>query len=852
MQAIRLRTEYLYNPIGIDMANPRLFWNCEGGMIQTAYQIIAECGGKTVWDSGRVESSQMTHIPYGKKLTSRTRIEWQVRLWDENNVPGDWSERAVFEMGLLHASDWKARWIAGNYRVDKRRRYPVDCFCKTFETRNIIKARLYVTACGLYEGDLNGKRIGNFVLAPGHTDYRKRIQYQTYDVTDLLLDGKNELVFQLADGWYRGSCGAWGLRNQYGTETKLLVQLELTSADGKVTDVCSDSTWQWSDDGPVCFADNKDGEVVNANAVPSHSGNAKETSCNVTPTASNNVPITEHETFKAKLIVTPSGKKVLDFGQNIAGYCSFDVTARKGQKIHLRFGEMLDADGEFTQKNIQCSDKKITTPLQQVLYTCKEGCNEYKTRFAIFGFQYVLVETDVNFESEDFTAIAVYSDMETTARFQCSNKLLNKFVENTLWSTKNNSADVPTDCPTRERHGWTGDSQLFAVTAGYFMNYMPFARKHIRDLADWQRKDGAFPQIAPYGGVDSYMSTLNGSVGWADAGVLIPYRYWKLFGDVDFIRDHYDAMAKYAKFMMKRCGKSGLFSKPLGIKGSPKKFAVNAGQSYGEWAEPADVYPNHWTDMVAPHPEVSTAYTAYVMGVMEEIAEALGRTEDIPLYRKYKEGCRAAYQAMAQTVKYSLDTDRQARLVRALYFGLLNKEQTEFARRRLIQALEHYQWRVGTGFLSTPLILYVLSDIDLEAAYRLLENEEMPGWLFMPKAGATTIWESWEGTKAQGGIASLDHYSKGACCEWVFRIMCGVQMDGNKHFIIAPHPGGHFTYAGLDYDSVYGTVSCSWRKENGKLVYEVTVPANTTASLSLPGGLRQELGAGGYSFEEGI
>lgn len=252
------------------------------------------------------------------------------------------------------------------------------------------------------------------------------------------------------------------------------------------------------------------------------------------------------------------------------------------------------------------------------------------------------------------------------------------------------------------------------------MNYIPFARKHIRDLTDWQRKDGAFPQIAPYGGVDSYMNTMNGSVGWTDAGVLIPYRYWKLFGDVDFIRDNYDAMAKYAWFMMKRCGKFGLFAKPLGINGPAKKFAVNIGQSYGEWAEPEDVYPNHWTDMVAPHPEVSTAYTAYVMSVMEEIAETLDKTEDIPLYCKYKEGCTAAYQAMAQTEKYTLDTDRQARLVRPLYFGLLNKKQTEFAKKRLLQELEHYHWRVGTGFLSTPLILYVLSDIDLEAAYRLL------------------------------------------------------------------------------------------------------------------------------------
>lgn len=851
MRAIRLRTEYLKDPMGIDMTTPRLFWSCEGGVKQTAYQIAAETDGTAVWDSGRVESGQMTHIPYGGTLTSRTRVAWRVCLWDENGAEGPWSEPAFFEMGLLRPEDWTAKWITGDYSVNKKLRYPVDCFRRTFEARNIVKARLYATACGLYEGRLNGERIGNFVLAPGHTDYRKRVQYQTYDVTALLREGQNELTFQLADGWYRGSCGAWGLRNQYGVQTKLLAQLELTGPDGTVETIGTDGTWQWSNDGPIRFADNKDGEVVDARRVPSCGGKARETGHGVVPAASNNVPVTEHERFKPTLITTPSGRKVLDFGQNIAGYAAFSLTARAGQRVFLRFGEMLDDKGEFTQKNIQCSNKKITTPLQQVEYICKTGENEYKTAFAIFGFRYVLVETDVPFAPEDFTAIAVYSDLEVTARFTSSNPLLNRFVDCTLWSAKNNSADVPTDCPTRERHGWTGDSQLFAVTAGYLMNYIPFAKKHIRDLTDWQRKDGCFPQIAPYGGVDPYMNTMNGSVGWSDAGVLIPYRCWKLYGDMDFIRDNYDAMARYARFMMRRCGRPGLFAKPLGLKGKAKQYAVNAGQSYGEWAEPADVYPNRWTDMVAPHPEVSTAYTAYVMAVMAEMAQALGKTEDVPLYREYQRGCTAAYQELVETRTYSLDTDRQARLVRPLYFGLLSQKQTEYAKKRLLQALEHYGWRVGTGFLSTPLILYVLTDMDIEYAYKLLENEEIPGWLAMPKSGATTIWESWEGTRAQGGIASLDHYSKGAACEWVFRVMCGIQVAGENRFTVAPRPGGHFTAAGLRYDSVYGTVESRWERRNGKTAYTVTVPANCTAELALPGGLKRELPAGTYTFEEG-
>ncbi len=847
MKAIRLRTEYLKDPIGIDIVSPRLFWNCEGGVTQTAYQIVAESDDTQVWDSGKAESASM-RCTYPQPLRSRQRVTWKIRLWDENGDLGEWSEPAFFEMGLLSASDWKAKWIAGNYKVNKKRRYPVDCFRRIFSAGEVKKARLYASACGVYEGRLNGKRIGNFILAPGITDYRRRVQAQVYDVTQLLQEGENELSFQLADGWYRGSCGAWGLKNQYGTQTKLIAQLELTMADGSLQSIVTDESWQWSNDGPIRFADNKDGEIVDARLTPSYSGRAKVTTHSTTPVASNNVPVTEHERLKPKRITTPSGKTVLDFGQNIAGYVQFSVTAKAGQRIFLRFGEMLDENGEFTQKNIQCVSKKITTPLQQVDYICKDGENIYKTTFAIFGFQYVQAETEVPFQAEDFTAIAVYSDMAKTGRFESSNMLLNRFVEATVWSAKGNHADIPTDCPTRERHGWSGDAQIFFETASYLFDFASFSKKYLNDMYDWQRRDGCLPQIAPYGGVDFYMNVMNGSVGWSDAGILIPYRYWKQYGDRQILADYYDCMKHYAKFMIRRCGRWSLLAKPLGLKGEAKKFAVNAGQSYGEWAEPADVHPNKWTDMVYPHPEESTAYTAYVLGLMAEIAEELGKAEDSALFRRYSEGCKRAYQVMAEKESFTLDTDRQARLVRPLSFGLLDEKQSEFAKKRLIQALEHYGWRLGTGFLSTPLILDVLSDIDIEAAYRLLENEEMPGWLAMPKNGATTVWESWEGTHAQGGIASLNHYSKGAVCQWLFKTMCGIRVDGENHFIIAPRPGGHFSYAKAGYNSIYGRIESGWEAADEGYLLTVVVPANTTADILLPNGRRETVYSGTHRF----
>ena len=842
MKAIRLRTEYLMNPLGIDIRHPRLFWNCEGCIRQTAYQIVCD-----QWDSGKVASSSM-HADYPRELHDRERVEWKVRLWDENDDPGEWSEPACFEMGI---HDWKARWITGDYRPNKKTRYPVDCFRKAFDVRSIRKARLYISACGVYEARINGQRVGDFVLAPGSTDYHKRIQYQTYDVTGMLTDGENALTVSLGDGWYRGSSGAKGRTCTYGTVTRLIAQLEMTLEDGSVQTVVTDGSWQWSNDGPIRFADNEDGEIVDANLVPSYSDRAKVCDFSANLTASNNVAVTEHECFKpVEKITTPSGKTVLKFPQNLCGYLAFRLNARQGQTIHIRLGEMLDDAGEFTQTNIQCVTRGKASPLQEFTYTCREGVNEYRPTFFYGGFQYALIETDILFEPDDFTQIALYSDLEFTASFDCSHPLINQFVEATEWSLKSNSVDIPSDCPTRERMGWTGDSQVFFGTASYLADYAAFARKHLLDVFDRQWKNGKLPQIAPYANEDWFMAPMNGSVGWADVGILMPWRFYQKYGDRRILEDNYENMLRYAKFMISRCGKwGGVYAKPLGISRQNRKYAVNAGQSYGEWAEPNDVRAFVWTDFAEPHPEESTAYTAWVLGVMAEICELLGKTEPIPLLREYSEGAKRAYQEMVTKSKFSLDTDRQAKLVRPLYMNLLNGEQAAYAKRRLIQALDNYGWRLGTGFLSTPLILYVLADLDIEYAYRLLENEEIPGWLSMPKAGAKTIWEGWEGPKSDSGIASLNHYSKGAVCEWLFDTCCGVRVDGENHFTLAPRPGGHLTEAIFRYESVYGHVESGWKQIAGKTVFSFSIPANCTATVILPGAAPREILTGAYQME---
>ena len=355
-------------------------------------------------------------------------------------------------------------------------------------------------------------------------------------------------------------------------------------------------------------------------------------------------------------------------------------------------------------------------------------------------------------------------------------------------------------------------------------------------MRDGQRVNGVYRQITPVGGIDFYMNSMDGSAGWSDAGVLIPYRIYKKYGDIRVLKENYPSMYRYAKFKIKTLGRHYLTAVPTGLSRKDAKKISNYGQSYGEWAEPVDVMSFKISDFINPHPEETTAYIVYMLEVMAEISQILNKQEDKVLFEKYANVAREGYQKLIQTEKYSYDTDRQAKLVRPLYFNLLNKDQKEFAKKRLIKALDNYGWRLGTGFLSTSLILYVLADMDIEYAYKLLENEQIPGWLSMPKMGANTIWESWEGNEAQGGVGSLNHYSKGAVCEWIFSQICGINVGGEHEYIIEPKVGGTLTFANCDYNGVYGKIVSGWQKDGDKVTYQITVPSNVKAKVILPSG----------------
>ena len=865
MYAVHLQTEYLTEPLGLGTVHPRFYWNCTDRFRQTAYQIIAKKDGEQIWDSGKVESGSMTHILYkGSKLDSRDHIVWSVRLWDENGQAGNWAE-SWFEIGLLHPDDWSARWITGDYIPEKNMRYPADCFLREFQTAGeVVSARLYITACGLYEAKLNDKRIGEFYLAPGCTDYYKRIQYQAYDVTELL-KGNNRLEIQLADGWYRGSIGCFGPTNYFGRHTKLLCQLEITYRNGKKECIASNEDFRWSNDGPVRFADLKDGEVYDAGMKPSYNGNAVYCDEKILPNASDNVFPQEHEVCRAELLKTPANRCVLDFGQNMAGIISFHIQGKQGQTVRLLLGETLDEDGEFTQVNFQKykpvnefgqeeeillmmgNEDKIQSPLQptpkqEIIFTCSGEKDFYKTSFAVFGFRYALIETEADINPDDFCAIAVYSALEQTGRFECSNEKVNQLVKNTLWSMKSNYLDVPTDCPTRERLAWTGDAQIFFDTSAYFMNVAPFFRKWLWDVEDNQAEDGHIMAVVPRNGVDMLYDATGGSVGWGDAGVLIPYRYWKCYGDRSILENFYPMMKKLASFMIANVGPKDSDA----YKDNPyRDYLYEKGVHLGEWMEPEEFWDHNEARQNLLYTEEATAYMHYTMRVMTEAAAELGNTEDEIFYRRYADGAKNAY--VYQFLKDGIpDTDRQAKLVRPIALGLADGDIKAALEKRLAQSVINRSGKIGTGFLSTAFLLRTLTEGGyLNLAYKTLENEETPGWLYEVVHGATTIWESWEGWLSKSSdTSSLNHYSPGAVCGWLFDTVAGIRPDGENTFIITPHWGGSLTHACASYKSLYGEVKSCWYLEGDTATVIAEIPSNCKAKLILPGQDAVKLSAG--------
>ncbi len=875
MRAVACKTEYMKNPVGIDVIHPRMMWLCEGGEKQTAYELEASSGGKPVFSTGKVESSRM-FADFEAPLSSRERISWRVRLYDENSEAGDWSEEAFFEMGLLNTDEYTAEWINPEINPDPTLHKPASYLRKTFTISEPFEnARLYITAHGLYEASLNGKRVSDFVLAPGVSSYQERLFVQAYDVTDMLSVGENTAEVILGDGWYRSCSGVDGDRNLYGEDVALLLQLE---ADGKPVCV-SDASWEATQEGPIRMNDMQHGEVVDAR-LENLSGwhlvktapFGKDNLC-----ASNCPPIKEHERFEGKLLKTPNGETIIDFGQNLAGYVEFTLTTKEGETVTLTHGETLDENGNFTQENFQDRKRhKEGGTRQQVIYTCKEGENHYKTKFSIWGFRYAKVETNADLTDARFTAIAVYSDMERLGWFECDNAQVNQLVENTLWSMKSNFCDVPTDCPTRERAAWTGDMGVFIDTGLYLADCFPVVRKWLGECRINQYPDGKVANIAPKNNRPTFTTELlAGSVGWGDASILVPWAMYERTGDTRIIEENAEMMRRWYAYLMSRAGQKQTapdvnsipeqyramlknmppeqlaamlkkFASPKGEENPFAAYAIETGTDYGEWCEPGV---DSISQMGKPQSKVATAYYAKSGRMLGEISELLGDDEGAQKYRETAEGAKKAFHFLAAP-DGSIHSDRQAEYVRAIDFDLLSEEEKKQAASDLNELVKRCDYHLNTGFLSTPALCRVLADYGYtETAYRLLLQDTMPSWLYEVKHGATTIWEEWDGVNEKGEVkASLNHYSKGAVCGWLFSGVCGIRVE-NEKIRITPQPSPLLGSAKARYLSPLGEIESEWSyDQDGKLCYRFTIPVNAEAEIALPDGREAKLGPGTYTM----
>lgn len=832
--------EYHTNPIGIDVQKPRLSWKIfsdKENVSQVAYEIrVADSpsslnkASRQIWNSGKVNSSQSVNVEYqGAELESAQRLYWQVRIWDNQNKATKWSEPAFWETGLLSPAQWSASWITMENEKEMEGSKPCHYLRKEFPTTKKIKsARIYVSALGLYELYLNGEKVGDELFTPGWTSYNKRIQYQTYDVTNKLKE-RNSLGAILGDGWYRGNIGFRNQRNYYGDKLALIAQLRITYTDGTNETIGTDESWK-ATTGPLIFSDIYNGETYDARlempgwttASFDDSNWGKVTKLDHPKNiliAPQGVPVRAVEEIEPiEIITTPQGETVFDMGQNMVGWVRLTVNGNRGHTVTLKFAEVLDRDGNFYTDNLRAA--KVTD-----YYILKgDGEEVYEPTFTFHGFRFVKIE---NFpgtpQLDDITGVVIYSDMEPTGDFACSEPLINQLQHNIQWGQKGNFLDVPTDCPQRdERLGWTGDAQVFAPTAAFNFNVAPFYIKWMKDVAADQGPDGKVNHVVP-----DVLNGAGGSTAWADAAIIVPWQTYLAYGDKRILEVQYPSMAAWVNYMKNRAGDDLLWIGDF---------------HYGDWlafATTRSDYPGATTEKDL----IATAYFSYSSGLLAKIAKVLGKTADAAMYSDLSERVKQAFINEYVTPSGRLVSHTQTAYSLALAFDLLPQNLISKAAEYLAGDVQKFK-HLTTGFVGTPLLCKTLSKHGYEdLAFMLLNRKEYPSWLYPVTQGATTIWERWDGQKPDGtfqnpGMNSFNHYAYGAIGEWLYNYVAGIQIDpdepGYKHFFLAPHPGGGLNYAKAVYKSMYGEIKSDWKIEENQMVYDVTIPANTSATVTLP------------------
>lgn len=838
IKAVDLRTEHLVDPIGIDFRSPRFSWIAVDGEKQTAYRVTAiNLQNKIIFDSGKVLTDK-TYCLYTGNLNSRDRITWMVTLWDENDEVGEIT-KATLELGLSK-EDWQAKWINPELSVDEKKRQPASYLRKEFFIDKTGYARLYITAHGIYNAYLNGREVEGFLYAPGTSQYDKRLQVQTYDVSDLLVQGENTIIVTLGDGWYRGCVQNDSITNDFGSDIALLCQLEVNGH----TVMISDESWQASQNGPLGINDLKMGEVYDATKEDIYDWHSVvvENYGYENLVGENSVPVNAHERFSAKLMKTPAGETILDFGQNFVGFVELKINAKKGEKIVLIHGETLDENGNFTIENFQNPRNPVC--YQKIEYICKNGLNTYHATKCFFGFRYVKVETSLDITGKEFIGVAVYSDMQQTGFFECGNKDVNQLFKNAVWSMKGNFLEVPTDCPTREKSGYSGDIQIFAHTAMYLMDCYPVLRKWIAEQGATQFEDGCIKQVAP----DNRPRLMfDGGAGWCDSFELIPYRLMSRYDDVTVAKENYERIKKWMYFCLERAKMTR--DENMDIPEELRNYFVDAGMHWGEWLEPGANAVKDLTETGAHgNPEVATAYLAYGCRCMAEIAKRLEKSEDAAFFTDAGKKARDAYRC--RFVKNGrISSPRQCCYVRAIALDLLSESEKYLAVEDLAKNIRQNGGKLNTGFLTTSDICRVLSDYgQSETAYQLLLQPEVPGWLYQVKKGATTILENWNGIAEDGKVKdSHNHYSFGSIAGWLIDHVCGISVE-NGWVTIYPMPNRALGYAKAEYLSPLGKIQSVWKYTDDEILFTVEIPCNITATVILPDGRQYEEKPGQYQY----
>lgn len=834
LRITELKCEYAKNPIGLDYKKPRFSWIMESDnkdVMQTAYEITVD----GMWESGKVECNCSHLIEYnGTELMPCTEYAYKVKVYDNK---GDVAEaEGTFETGLM--GNWEAEWI-GTPKGNGGTVSPI--LRKEFSAEKAVKsARIYSTAMGLYEISINGKKVGDMVLTPGYTSFEKHLQYQTYDVTDMINES-NTIGIMLGKGWCLGKLG-WEPWKQYGPYKNCtlaaLMELHITYADGTSEKILTDSTWKTAD-SPIVMSGIYEGETYDARLECGWAkvgfDDSKWEDVVVVDykkdhiVAQENEPCRIIEEIKPTLIKAPNMDNILDFGQNLVGWIKIKVKGEKGQRVHLKHAEILDKNGNIYFGNLR-------TAKQEVTYYLKGGEEEiYVPRFTFQGFRYVkVIAFPGDFTEDNFVAQVIHSDMERTGNFECSNSLVNQLFKNVVWGQRGNFVDVPTDCPQRdERLGWTGDAQAFVRAAASNFGTAKFFSKWLNDVRCDQVESGSVPHVIP-----NVLGDDGGSSGWSDAAVIVPWEMYRAYGDARILEEQFDCMVKWNNYVRAQ---------------GDNEYLWNTGFHFGDWLG-LDAFEGSYVG-ATPVDLIATAYFAYTIGIIAKVANVLGKEKEHKEYTElYNKICNE-FRNEFLTPNGRILGDTQTAHVLALYFDLAVDKAKCAA--ELDKMIKENGNKLKTGFLGTPYLCYALSDNGYsETAYDLLLQTEYPSWLYPVTKGATTIWEHWDGVKPDGSfwsddMNSFNHYAYGAVADWMYSNIAGINYDEEKpaykHIIIKPLVTEQLDFAKASVKTVHGVVESGWARENGKVKYSVTIPVNTTATVVI-GDKTYNVGSGKHEF----